>query len=424
MPATQRGQAYRLGPEPMGPALLRRRRQPPAQEPVPEQVAPRSPTTATSSSRMLRGEPAALPELTLAELVDALPRAPRRRRPPPHDRHPPRTARLRHPRLRRRAAARPRADERRTRRRGSRRCRRGRATASCRHSGRRSTPPSGGGTSSATRRSSPAATRQPAPRTVRAFTVDELDAIAAELSADLPAAASVRRRDRPATRGMGGARTPRHRPQCAASSTCAAPSATGEICRTRQDERQPPASAALAARARRARRAAAAAATRRCCSRRRRRAAEPRPLPPPRVGARDRSVRRSTARRASTTCARRSRAARSPPASRVFELAKIMGTSVQMIERHYGTLLDGAGAGIAARLDAYDAQHEQDAETADDVWATIGPSDGLSVQARKPRISAVCSIFRQWSQPGSNRRPPACKAGALPTELWPREGRV
>lgn len=26
----------------------------------------------------------------------------------------------------------------------------------------------------------------------------------------------------------------------------------------------------------------------------------------------------------------------------------------------------------------------------------------------------------QWSQPGSNRRPPACKAGALPTELWPR----
>ncbi len=24
-----------------------------------------------------------------------------------------------------------------------------------------------------------------------------------------------------------------------------------------------------------------------------------------------------------------------------------------------------------------------------------------------------------WSQPGSNRRPPACKAGALPTELWP-----
>jgi hypothetical protein len=28
-----------------------------------------------------------------------------------------------------------------------------------------------------------------------------------------------------------------------------------------------------------------------------------------------------------------------------------------------------------------------------------------------------------WSQTGSNRRPPACKAGALPTELWPRTKR-
>jgi hypothetical protein len=25
-----------------------------------------------------------------------------------------------------------------------------------------------------------------------------------------------------------------------------------------------------------------------------------------------------------------------------------------------------------------------------------------------------------WSQPGSNRRPPACKAGVLPAELWPQ----
>src|ERR1700693_727615 len=27
-----------------------------------------------------------------------------------------------------------------------------------------------------------------------------------------------------------------------------------------------------------------------------------------------------------------------------------------------------------------------------------------------------------WSQTGSNRRPHACKARALPTELWPRAG--
>jgi hypothetical protein len=39
----------------------------------------------------------------------------------------------------------------------------------------------------------------------------------------------------------------------------------------------------------------------------------------------------------------------------VFELARVMGTSVAMIERHYGALLDGAGASIAARHDAFRA---------------------------------------------------------------------
>jgi integrase len=36
-----------------------------------------------------------------------------------------------------------------------------------------------------------------------------------------------------------------------------------------------------------------------------------------------------------------------------FELARIMGTSVRMIERHYGALIAGAGDSIAARLDAF-----------------------------------------------------------------------
>ena len=43
----------------------------------------------------------------------------------------------------------------------------------------------------------------------------------------------------------------------------------------------------------------------------------------------------------------------------VFELARIMGTSIAMVERHYGTMLDGAGASIASRLDALDAEHDQ-----------------------------------------------------------------
>ena len=42
----------------------------------------------------------------------------------------------------------------------------------------------------------------------------------------------------------------------------------------------------------------------------------------------------------------------------LFELARVMGTSVRMIERHYGALLDGAHAGIAARLDALDQATE------------------------------------------------------------------
>jgi hypothetical protein len=33
-----------------------------------------------------------------------------------------------------------------------------------------------------------------------------------------------------------------------------------------------------------------------------------------------------------------------------------MGTSIKMIEHHYGTLLDGFAAGFAARLDAFDAE--------------------------------------------------------------------
>jgi integrase len=43
----------------------------------------------------------------------------------------------------------------------------------------------------------------------------------------------------------------------------------------------------------------------------------------------------------------------------VFELAKVMGTSVAMVERHYGTLIGGAHAGIAGRLDALEAELEQ-----------------------------------------------------------------
>ena len=44
----------------------------------------------------------------------------------------------------------------------------------------------------------------------------------------------------------------------------------------------------------------------------------------------------------------------------VFELAKVMGTSVAMIERHYGTLIGGAHTGIVGRLDALEAELERE----------------------------------------------------------------
>ena len=43
--------------------------------------------------------------------------------------------------------------------------------------------------------------------------------------------------------------------------------------------------------------------------------------------------------------------------------------SVTMIERHYGALLDGAGADIARRLDAFEDAERRPTEC----WATSGP---------------------------------------------------
>ncbi|MEJ7893060.1 MAG: site-specific integrase [Solirubrobacteraceae bacterium] len=50
----------------------------------------------------------------------------------------------------------------------------------------------------------------------------------------------------------------------------------------------------------------------------------------------------------------------------IHTLARIMGTSVRMIERHYGTLLDGAMESIAGRLDALDAERDRATEQAAD----------------------------------------------------------
>ena len=52
------------------------------------------------------------------------------------------------------------------------------------------------------------------------------------------------------------------------------------------------------------------------------------------------------------------------------------------------------------------------------MWRLLRVNDGSRVAATLSH-DVIAAHFRRWSQPGSNRRPPACKAGALPTELWP-----
>ena len=56
-------------------------------------------------------------------------------------------------------------------------------------------------------------------------------------------------------------------------------------------------------------------------------------------------------------------------------------------------------------------------------YARRGPS--ASETCEKEQESSLAEVTRkldvtEWSGPGSNRRPPACKAGALPAELPPR----
>jgi integrase len=53
----------------------------------------------------------------------------------------------------------------------------------------------------------------------------------------------------------------------------------------------------------------------------------------------------------------------------VFELARVMGTSVRMIERHYGALIDGAHAGITSRLDALEAELENAIDETEEAWS-------------------------------------------------------
>ena len=237
-----------------------------------------------------------------------------------------------------------------------------------------------------------ARTRDADPAPVRVYTLAELDAIAAELSTALPAAARVRA-PRPGYGPRSGrALERRHVDRARRLVRVEQKNVDGRDRARRQDEGQRARGAAVrrarSPRSTRSRRGS----TRRCCSRR------------PKAG-------RSTS---TTSAAANGRPPSRPPASEtpgdaydlrdtfasnalaagvtVFELARVMGTRVRMIERHYGALLDGAHAGIADRLDALEAPR------AAERWQREG---GAVV---KPRI------LRQ----SSRRQIQACPTGRFP----------
>ena len=80
----------------------------------------------------------------------------------------------------------------------------------------------------------------------------------------------------------------------------------------------------------------------------------------------------------------------------------------QLVFKRYGHLYPGASRSAAVRLDsvtrpALDVGH---------MWGSVGG---------KVEDDDDFPANEEWSVPGSNRRPPACKAGALPAELTPQE---
>jgi hypothetical protein len=55
-------------------------------------------------------------------------------------------------------------------------------------------------------------------------------------------------------------------------------------------------------------------------------------------------------------------------------------------------------------------------------WQALGRASASCLPDKTERAGRL--MRRWWSQTGSNRRPHACKARALPTELWPRAARA
>ncbi len=59
-----------------------------------------------------------------------------------------------------------------------------------------------------------------------------------------------------------------------------------------------------------------------------------------------------------------------------------------------------------------------------DVIQLAFPAAAIDRRLGNKDFTRTSGPTKWWSQTESNRRPPACKAGALPTELWPRRAQT
>ena len=79
---------------------------------------------------------------------------------------------------------------------------------------------------------------------------------------------------------------------------------------------------------------------------------------------------------------------------------------------------------VAVTIDSRSDPTSSRCQISRDRMLPVGHHDGCGIVFRRTSFMTPRSTREWWSQTGSNRRPPACKAGALPTELWPRQGSV
>ena len=252
-------------PEPLGPPLLRRRRQAPPQVPVPVQVRRARPLPRRDrAAATRRGRAAARADAR--RVRRRLPGAPRGHGPAADDRRAALAARLRH--RRRSGTCRSRDLERMSGEIAAWRATLPDAPATAITQALRQALDAAVRWGYMSRNPAEAGRTQPASPAApgaglhrRRDRRDRRRAVA-----DVPAAARVRRRDRPAARGVAGARAPRRRPPGGRADRPPHRLERRDR-RAGQDDPQPPPGAAVAPRARRARRAPAAARHAAACSR-------------------------------------------------------------------------------------------------------------------------------------------------------------